>query len=399
MMAWPLAARVLAGVAACVFYMSTAAGVASELPPGGTFFDDDDSVQEGWIEAIAAIGITSGCNPPQSDRYCPEAAVTRGQMAAFVSRALQLPVASDTGAFTDTAGSIFTADIARIAEAGVTRGCNPPDNDRFCPDAIVTRAQMAAFIQRGFGYQMLSINRFMDDDGSIFEPSIDAIGDAGITLGCNPPLNDRFCPTAPVTRAQMAAFLGRALGLSPLAVPPRPYTATVVPKSGWGAAAPTGPFTTHTIDQITIHHAGTATGTTGPAQFLGWQAYHQSLGWPDVAYHLIVGRDGAVYHGRPVTAEGDTATDYDPNGHLLLVVEGNFDESTPTAAQLENLALLVAWGSQRYGVPVSEAMGHRDHAATTCPGDNLYAAIHDGSLETRAQAIRDAGGVDLIIGG
>ncbi|VAV92897.1 hypothetical protein MNBD_ACTINO02-2304 [hydrothermal vent metagenome] len=31
---------------------------------------------------------------------------------------------------------------------GITLGCNPPDNDRFCPDNVVTREQMAAFLQR-----------------------------------------------------------------------------------------------------------------------------------------------------------------------------------------------------------------------------------------------------------
>ncbi|VAW06414.1 hypothetical protein MNBD_ACTINO02-1638 [hydrothermal vent metagenome] len=54
--------------------------------------------------------------------------------------------ASDT--FNDDDGSIFEADIEWLAGAGVTAGCNPPDNDSFCPDAGVTRGQMAAFMRR-----------------------------------------------------------------------------------------------------------------------------------------------------------------------------------------------------------------------------------------------------------
>ncbi len=42
----------------------------------------------------------------------------------------------------------FHDDIAWLAEAGVTRGCNPPDNTEFCPDDEVTREQMAAFMRR-----------------------------------------------------------------------------------------------------------------------------------------------------------------------------------------------------------------------------------------------------------
>jgi len=62
----------------------------ANLAPGGWFIDDDGNVHEGYIEAISA-GITRSCNPPVNYRYCPTATVTRGQMAAFLVRALVLP--------------------------------------------------------------------------------------------------------------------------------------------------------------------------------------------------------------------------------------------------------------------------------------------------------------------
>ena len=108
------------------------------LPPGGTFIDDDGNVHEGGIEAIAAEGITSGCNPPANNRYCPAETVTRGQMAAFITRALPLP-ASDDDFFTDDTGNVFESAINSLAAAGVTQGCNPPANDAFCPDREMTR--------------------------------------------------------------------------------------------------------------------------------------------------------------------------------------------------------------------------------------------------------------------
>jgi hypothetical protein len=58
--------------------------------PEDRFIDDDDSVFEADIETIAAAGITLGCNPPTNNRYCPDDTVTRGQMAAFLTRALNL---------------------------------------------------------------------------------------------------------------------------------------------------------------------------------------------------------------------------------------------------------------------------------------------------------------------
>ena len=127
------------------------AGIAlAQLPPGGTFIDDDGNVHEANIEAIADAGITRGCNPPANTKYCPGGAVTRGQMAAFMVRALDL---TDSGNkdFTDDNDSVFEGDIEKLAAAGITLGCNPPSNTMFCPDDNVTRDQMASFLARALG--------------------------------------------------------------------------------------------------------------------------------------------------------------------------------------------------------------------------------------------------------
>ena len=181
-------------------------------PPPNTFVDDDGSVFEQDIEWMAAAGITKGCNPPTNNKFCPDASVTRGQMAAFLVRALGLAEQLDDP-FVDDDDSIFEADIERLAAGGITKGCNPPTNNRFCPDAKVSREQMAAFLVRALGYSDNGGgDLFVDDDDSIFEADIDRLATAGVTKGCNPPTNNQFCPTNDVTRAQMAAFLHRALG-------------------------------------------------------------------------------------------------------------------------------------------------------------------------------------------
>jgi S-layer homology domain len=115
--------------------------------------------------------------------------------------------------FPDSYGSIFVEQIAWMATQGITLGCNPPTNDQYCPDDNVTRGQMAAFLVRALGLTDSGAgDLFTDDDGSIFESNIDKLATAGITLGCNPPTNDQFCPDDNVTRGQMAAFMQRALG-------------------------------------------------------------------------------------------------------------------------------------------------------------------------------------------
>lgn len=177
----------------------------------GLFRDDEGSVHENDIDTIGGLGITKGCNPPFNDEFCPNRSVSRGEMAAFLDRALGLPDAT-MDHFVDDGGSIFETNINRIAAAGITIGCNPPDNDRFCPGDKVTRGQMAAFLVRAFDLvEGSGSNSFVDDAGSIFEEDIDKLATAAVTLGCNPPANDRYCPLRNVTRAEMASFLVRAL--------------------------------------------------------------------------------------------------------------------------------------------------------------------------------------------
>ncbi len=194
--------------------------ILAVLPPGGSFIDDDGNVHEGSIEAIAAANITRGCNPPTNDRYCPNQTVNRQQMAAFLTRALTLP-ATTTDYFTDDNDTLFENDINRLAAAGITTGCNPPVSDRFCPERPMTRGQMAAMLARAFNYPTSTTNRFIDDNGHLFEADIQRIAAQGVTLGCNPPANDRFCPNGLVTRDAMASFLTRAIGLTPTTPPPR----------------------------------------------------------------------------------------------------------------------------------------------------------------------------------
>ena len=117
-------------------------------------------------------------------------------------------------------GHRFETSIRAVLASGVTFGCNAAGT-KFCPDEPVTRGQMAAFLTRALhleaGAEAGDGTNFVDDDDSIFEEAIERLAHAGITRGCNPPANDRYCPHDPVTRAQMAAFLTRAL---PLKAPP-----------------------------------------------------------------------------------------------------------------------------------------------------------------------------------
>lgn len=187
-------------------------GGSPAYPFTGTFRDDDESVHRFDIDEIAEIGVTRGCNPPLNDLFCPDREITRGELAAFLRRALDAPYV-DADTFRDDDESEFEGDIEALAAIGVTAGCNPPASDRFCPDRKVTRGEMAVFMARAFDVPIAATDYFTDDDASPFESEINAIAQVGVTKGCNPPANTRFCPDRLLPREEMASFMVRALAL------------------------------------------------------------------------------------------------------------------------------------------------------------------------------------------
>lgn len=177
-----------------------------------------------------------------------------------------------------------------------------------------------------------------------------------------------------------------------------PARLTVVCREEWGARPPSGSFADHAIRTLTVHH--TAVVHTDPdegaARARQHQRYHQDAGFVDLAYHHLIDRDGDVYEGRPVTAPGETFTDYDPAGHYLPCLEGDFDRQGPSAAQLGALVDLLAWAAGRFGVDPATIAGHRAYASTRCPGDALQALVEDGTIRGRVEARLAAGGVTLV---
>ena len=179
----------------------------------GTTFLDVDSAHfaRPFIEQLAAAGITGGCtaaNPRPS--YCPEESVTRGQMAVFIEAALNNPPNICQNRFGDvTDSSPYCGFIEKMAADGITTGCG---GGNFCPDTHVTRGQMAVFIEAALGNPPNSCqNRFGDVTGSSpYCGFIEKMADDGITSGCG---GGNFCPDAPVTRGQMAVFLVAAPSL------------------------------------------------------------------------------------------------------------------------------------------------------------------------------------------
>lgn len=169
----------------------------------------DSNIFHNDIDWMTYEGLTVGCNPPKYSRFCPDDYVTRGQMAVFFAR--WHPVLSpEVDYFDDDTGAFYEDAANKMFEAGITVGCNPPANNLFCGEDLVKRAQMATFFVRVFEFPTTAPDYFIDDTGSVHEDNINRFREGGVTVGCNPPKNDRYCPNDPVTRAEMAAFFHRA---------------------------------------------------------------------------------------------------------------------------------------------------------------------------------------------
>ena len=153
----------------------------------------------------------------------------------------------------------------------------------------------------------------------------------------------------------------------------------------------------HMPVRLTLHHTAVSqtAATQGPARARQHQRYHQSLGWPDLAYHFLVDRSGLAYEGREVRFRGDTGTEYDPTGHFLVCMEGDFDIQEPTAEQLETTVALFAWASQRYDIDAATLAGHGAYAVTSCPGAAVSAMIPEVAA---AVAGTEAVEIELVCG-
>lgn len=191
------------------------------VPPGGTFLDDDHNPLEPNIEAVVAAGITTGCAP---NEFCPNRATTRAEMAAFLVRALgeEDSLGAYRGLFPDVpADRWYRPYVERLVQLDIVAGYT---DGNFRPDAPVSRAEMAAVLVRAIPNAI----PYDTVQGSFTDVPPDAWFQPFVErlYGWRVTVGCageplRYCPNDPVRRDQIATFLTRAFGLSPRTVPTR----------------------------------------------------------------------------------------------------------------------------------------------------------------------------------
>ena len=184
-------------------------GHYDDVPPGHPAYHH--------IEALADAAITRGCS---ATGFCPRSVVTRAQLAVILVRAANgggfAPPAADGSVFQDVGAADAGADfVERLFADGITLGC---DAQNFCPDAVVTRSQLALLLLRmehGVAYDPPAALGTVFDDVPIDLPGaawIERLAAENVTVGCDA---DNFCPDQALTRDVLALMLARILGLVP----------------------------------------------------------------------------------------------------------------------------------------------------------------------------------------
>ncbi len=166
---------------------------------------------DSWIHSLAGLGVTTGCG---GGLFCPDDELSRAQMAVMVVRIRRgtdfMPPAA-IGLFGDVAADHWAAPyIEQLWADGITAGCGVEGEvPLYCPDAEVSRAQMAVFVCRARGWTPLTpTGRFADVPADHWAAGfIERLAEEGVTAGCSA---DSFCPDSPISRAEIAVFLVRA---------------------------------------------------------------------------------------------------------------------------------------------------------------------------------------------
>ncbi len=175
----------------------------------------------------------------------------------------------------------------------------------------------------------------------------------------------------------------------------RPNILAIIPRSGW-QAADARPYKQHTPTRITVHHEGGRLLTAaddGGRRLKNIQTW--SMGpdrnWTDVPYHYLISPDGTVYEGRNVNTVGETNTEYDPTGHLLICFLGNYEQQELNQNLLDVLTKLIAHFCTKHNISPETIATHRDHSRqTTCPGKNIYPYFENGYVKERVKALLQA---------
>ncbi len=166
-------------------------------------------------------------------------------------------------------------------------------------------------------------------------------------------------------------------------MPEPPSAAGVIPRTEWARGSPVCSLMNPMlpVKYITVHHDGmtpflTEDYRSSASRIETIRNGHRGNGWGDIGYHFVIDRDGRVWEGRAINFQGAHVRNCN-EGNLGICCLGNFDEQSPSAAQIDALQRHLRLLMKVYGVPKSRVKTHQEWAGakTACPGKSLQAKM------------------------
>lgn len=179
----------------------------------------------------------------------------------------------------------------------------------------------------------------------------------------------------------------------------------IVSAETWGRrlrGVPT-PLDRSLIDGLVVHYLGTRTGPAGESfdavagHVRGVQDHHlnsKGAGWVTIAYNFLVDKSGRIWEGRGLDFINGANRPANRTTVSVCLLNG-VDDNPPTPEQLEAVRRIRFWLSGEFGKPL-RITGHRDHSATACPGDAIYAAVQRGEFDRDPAQKEPPAGMHLV---
>lgn len=167
----------------------------------------DSGIEETGVEAYAVDQREHRCLDRSVDGYC----------SGRRRRHIPLPVPTLSGTGADRTPHVYQAGDQFIIRADEAydlprRGVVTPPNYKVEVSRFSSGSRYSVYVTRFYGW-------FSDDEGNAHEADIDRIAEQRITIGCDPADLLRYCPREGTKQIQLAVFIGRMVGITPVANP------------------------------------------------------------------------------------------------------------------------------------------------------------------------------------
>ncbi|MEX2533336.1 MAG: transglycosylase family protein [Nitriliruptoraceae bacterium] len=217
----------IVGITFSLVLVATLVAPVAQADTAPTFADIDSERVQAAADALASNNIVQGCD---TNAFCPEDPLRRDQFATILINARtwlagQTDDLQDAGVtptilpmfdmsavpFRDVAFNVHFNSIAMLALDGVTSGC---EEGLYCPADLVMRGQLATLLAELFDLPETDESYFDDLQGHAHINGVNRLAAAGIVLECETSLV-AFCASSPVSRADVAVYVARAMNLLP----------------------------------------------------------------------------------------------------------------------------------------------------------------------------------------